>query len=690
MALLLVFTCILVPLALANSRRGLLAGILVLGFLYVFPGYALLSISKAAEGPLRLLLSPIFGIVTMVTAYDVSVRLSMERFFPYAAAVFSCAGLLLLLRHLRRIATRGFWKPEDLHEVIAGGLTALSVTLLYWRSGRFSLGNFVFYGPAGQDPLFHVTLLQRLLRHVPPDNFIVSGLRAPVYHYFDDLTLALTLRVQQVFHLGNTDIFDLYYRCYPTLIYFLLGALAYRVGRQLTGKTIGGILGNLVLLGAGGVGWLLGALQTAANALHLAAFQAWLFTEWTSWNGVDLILPLVHRPAHYHSLLISLAAITLLLQFQSGRRGWIAAGLLLGLMAGFNFTLAATFGISAATGAILLWLNQRKEDARDLTWLASFILMGGLPVIASMLLAGFHNPAPGFPFRGPNLEFTTSLWGGLLKRVFPALVVPIAALVVFPILTFGIRLFGLPMMLRADLGDRRHRGFASMLAIACILSFVVGTFFPYKALGGVAVIFVQPTLWILGLFSLIPIVTWLERHRASVWPVVLWGLLGIAWLQALGAFNLGRRAVFSGETVNALAEIRSSTPPDEVVAYMPTGLIESADFGHATETTNFTITAFTGLDGYVSSETYSTAFAVPSLHGRDDSDTLAQAKQIYEQRRGDVQSFLDGTISDAGYNRLAQDRVCWVIASGDALKYLSTALNPWRRTPDMAFYRLCP
>ncbi|HEY8671621.1 MAG TPA: hypothetical protein VIL63_12315, partial [Terriglobales bacterium] len=179
-------------------------------------------------------------------------------------------------------------------------------------------------------------------------------------------------------------------------------------------------------------------------------------------------------------------------------------------------------------------------------------------------------------------------------------------------------------------------------------------------------------------------------HKASLWPVVLWGLLGIAWVQALGAFNFGRSAVFSGETVNALAEIRSATPPDEVVASMPSGLIESPVLGHATETTNFAITAFTGLDGYVSSETYSTAFAVPGLHGRDDADVLAQAKQIYEQRRGDVQSFLDGTISDDGHKRLAQDGVCWIVASGDASQHPSAALKPWRRTPDMAFYRLCP
>ena len=70
-------------------------------------------------------------------------------------------------------------------------------------------------------------MLQRLLHHIPPDNFMFSGLRATVYHYFDDLTLALILRIQSTLHLGVTDLFDLFYRCYPTVVYFLLGAALY-------------------------------------------------------------------------------------------------------------------------------------------------------------------------------------------------------------------------------------------------------------------------------------------------------------------------------------------------------------------------------------------------------------------------------------------------------------------------------
>jgi hypothetical protein len=116
---------------------------------------------------------------------------------------------MVAILHARKWNTLSAPNSNEHAAFIAGTIVALSVAPLYWRSGRFSGDDFVFYGPAGQDPLFHVTLFQRLLQHVPPDNFIFSGLRASVYHYFDDLTLAWIVRSHSALHLGSTDIFDL-------------------------------------------------------------------------------------------------------------------------------------------------------------------------------------------------------------------------------------------------------------------------------------------------------------------------------------------------------------------------------------------------------------------------------------------------------------------------------------------------
>jgi len=685
-ASLLAFVLLLIPVVLSNHPEGAILGILVFVVIFFFPGYLLLSLLSRLPGGVRAVLSPVLGIVSITTAYDLFVRASLAAYFPYVVVVISAAGMILLARQTRT-APSSWWTLTRYESVVAGCALALTVAPLYWRSGRFSDGEFVFFGPAGQDPMFHVTLLQRLLHHVPPDNFMVSGLRPTVYHYFGDLTLALILRAQHTLHLGTTDLFDLYYRCYPVFLYFLLGALAYRAGRQLLGKARGGILSVLLLLGAGGLGWFLGALKTVVHASQFAVMRAALFSDWSSWDGIPSILPLVHRPAHYNSLLICLAAINVLLRPLRSRRDWLLAGLLLGLMAGFNFTLAATFGIATVLGSLILFWRHRQTEARDLAWFALFIFVGSLPVTAAMLLSGFHNVAPGFPFRGPNLEFPVTVWGALLGRKIPPALIPWASLIVFPLVGYGVKLFGVGAMTRLDLGEERHRGIALVFVVVFALSFATGTFFPYQGIG-MNIAFLQPTLWILGLFALHPIDAWLEHNRGNWRPLALWGMLGLTWVQTLVAFNFSSKVAFGQDTVRTFQEIRLLAAPDDVVAYLPSDLTGRAIWGYPQQSTNFAIMAMTGLDGYFSSEAYSKFSAVPGLSGRNPAEVLAQAECLYERRRDDIGSFLKGDITDAASARLANDHVRWIVVAGDAMQGISPTATPWRKTREIAVYRI--
>jgi hypothetical protein len=417
--------------------------------------------------------------------------------------------------------------------------------------------------------------------------------------------------------------------------------------------------------------------------------RAALFSSWTSWDGIDAILPLVHRPAHYNSLLICLAAINVLLRPERSRRDWLLAGLLLGLMAGFNFTLAATFGVAAVLGTLVLLVQRRQNEACDLTWFALFIFIGSLPVSAAMLMSGFHNPAPGFPFRGPNLEYPLTIWGVFLGRMIPVAFLPWASLLMFPIVAYGVKLFGIGAMVRSDLGEERHRGIAIVFGLVFALSFAIGTFFPYQGIG-IVVAFVQPTAWTLGLFSLHPIYAWLERNRGNWRPIILWGMLGLTWVQALGAYNFSSKAVLGQDTAHALQDVRLAAAPDDVVAYLPSDLTERPIWGPAQESTNFSIMAMTGLDGYFSSEEYTKFSAVPGLSGRNSADILAQAERLYQQRRDDVGSFLKGDITDAASARLAKDHVRWIVVSGNALLGISSTATPWRKNRETAVYRISP
>jgi len=685
---LLIFLMLLIPIALSNDPKGAICAIFVFVVLFFFPGYLLLTIVGRLPGGFRTLLSPIFGIVCITTVYDIFARASIATYFPYFVVALSAAGMILAALQAQQAPTASRWTPNGYESVMVGSALVLAIVPLFWRSGRLSDGEFVFYGPAGRDSLFHVTLLQRLVHHVPPDNFMVSGLRPSVYHYFDDLTMAVVLHTQNALHLGVVDLFDLYYRCYPILVYFLLGALAYRAGRQLLGTARGGVLSVLLLLGAGGLGWFFGALQTATHASHFAMLRAALFSDWTSWDGVDSILPLIHRPAHCHGLLICLAAITLLFRPDRSRRDWLLAGLLLGLMSGFNFTLAATFGVATVLACLVFLLQRRRREARDLAWFALFIFIASLPVCAAMLFSGFHNPTSGLPFRGPNLVFPVAVWGQFLGRIMPAALISWASLIVFPIVAYGIKLSGLRAMARFEIGGERHRSVAMVFAIAFALSFVIGTFFSYGAMGGIAIIFLQPTLWILGLFSLHPIDAWLERNRGTWRPVALWGMLGLTWVQALCAYNFSNQVTFDQDTAQVLQDIHLAAAPDDVIAYLPSDLAARPIWGHAEGSTNFAIMAMTGLDGYFSSESYTTLSAVSGLEGPSPTAVLVQAKRLYEQRRDDITSFVKGDLKDDGSARLARDHVRWIVVWGDSMQDISSPATPWRKTREIAVYKL--
>ncbi len=682
--LLILLLLLLIPVGLSNHPLLMFLSGLVLVAVFS-SGYLICAILAGISDRHCLLLSPVFGILCLTTLYDAFARLSLTIYFFYLVAALSASGVVVIaLRGFRDWASRD---SADLRTVLAGGSVVLLVCPLFWRSGRFSGTSFVFRGPAGQDHLFHVTLLQRLLQHVPPDNFMFAGLKPTIYHYFGDQAIAMILRAQQLLCPGTQDLFDVYYRCYPTLIYFLLGALAYFVGRQILGTAKGGLLSIfLVLLGAGGLGWAVGILQTAhAKGLH--AIEARLFSSWTAWDGVDAVLPLVHRPAHYNSLLICLAAISILLRPQRTRRCWMLSGLLLGLMAGFNFTLAATFGAAAVLGAILSLVGRNKNGTNDLAWLAVFIIIGSLPVNTEMLVSGFHNMAPGFPFRGPNLEFTTSAWGPLVSRVLPAHLVPIACLIVFPIFAYGLKLFGLPSLWRLDLGEEHHRPVAILLAVTFFISLLIGTFFPYQGLE-VSIIFLQPTIWILGLFALRPMGMWLQRNATNWRAVMVWTVIAGTCGQSLLAFNFSHECRFARDTIAALQDIRMASTPQDVVAYIPSYITHRAVLGDEYRSTNFAIMAMTGLDGYFSSQVYSKFNAVPGLAGKAAEEILEKAELLYEQRLADVESFTKGDITAESSARLMNDRVRWIVVAEDEIPHIRSSVKPWRRTHEIVIYKL--
>ncbi|MDP3973530.1 MAG: hypothetical protein Q8P92_01730 [Candidatus Daviesbacteria bacterium] len=73
------------------------------------------------------------------------------------------------------------------------------------------------WGPNTHDGMWHISLINQLVKHVPPENPIFGGEILKNYHYFYDLTIAATIYVTGI------SVIDLIFRFYPILLSSLLG-----------------------------------------------------------------------------------------------------------------------------------------------------------------------------------------------------------------------------------------------------------------------------------------------------------------------------------------------------------------------------------------------------------------------------------------------------------------------------------
>src|SRR6202011_1828069 len=116
---LLIVLLVLVPLVLSNSPVGAALGILVLAVIFFFPGYLLLTLLIRLPDGVRTVLSPVFGIVSITTAYDIFARASVGPYFPYLVVLLSAAGMVLVALQTRHAPTWSWWSLKGYESVTA-------------------------------------------------------------------------------------------------------------------------------------------------------------------------------------------------------------------------------------------------------------------------------------------------------------------------------------------------------------------------------------------------------------------------------------------------------------------------------------------------------------------------------------------------------------------------------------------
>ena len=103
-------------------------------------------------------------------------------------------------------------------------LGVLSQGMTMFRSGLIYDFGMGFWGPNGHDGVWHLALINQVLKGFPPPHPTLSGFKLTNYHYFYDLILALVNKLTFI------PIRYLYFQIFPIFLALGIGWLSFLVG----------------------------------------------------------------------------------------------------------------------------------------------------------------------------------------------------------------------------------------------------------------------------------------------------------------------------------------------------------------------------------------------------------------------------------------------------------------------------
>ncbi|MBU2592836.1 hypothetical protein KKD61_05300 [Patescibacteria group bacterium] len=362
---------------------------------------------------------------------------------PFESNWFWVFWIVLLAIFLIKKAALPFWVSGLV--IISGLLFSLPML----KSGLiydFGLG---FWGPNGHDGVWHLSLIGGANRSLPPENMIFSGTKISGYHWGFDLLASIIGRVFKL------PILDVYFRFLPLAFAFLIGFLSLKLALAITGRLSVGIWFLLLNFFAGSFGWLVTLFR-----------QRDIGGESLFWS-MQSISTLINPP-----YALSLVVLLLGLYFwfcPLKRKTWVRiliSGILFGLLGIIKIYASLLVGLSVA----FVWVYKLITKDKSSTKYFYLCLTIGLVSLVSLMAAGAFKGGSYLVFK--PLWFTHSLVESLDKLYLPRLAafrinlsqqwlsfkLPVFLLVemflvlIFLIGNLGIRIFGLPLLFKKNIG----------------------------------------------------------------------------------------------------------------------------------------------------------------------------------------------------------------------------------------------
>ncbi len=275
--------------------------VIFLIFAIILPGFVLTNkvFNKDTSVLLRLFVSATAGLVVLTLLFYISSLFHIKPvIFVYFLINFIIFFRFKFYDHLVNLPA--IKSPSNLIPVLLILMGTAFQAIPTFKSGlNFSYG-LGFWGPNTHDGIWHIALVNQLIKSVPPENPIYSAVVLKNYHFFYDLFIAATN------YFSKIPVGDLIFRFYPILFSLMLGIGSYYLVIRLFNNKTASLFSLYLVYFAGSFGWIVEFLRER----HFGGESAFWANQSVSFNlnppfavSLVIIVALIHiifsRPGNF-------------------------------------------------------------------------------------------------------------------------------------------------------------------------------------------------------------------------------------------------------------------------------------------------------------------------------------------------------------------------------------------------------
>lgn len=307
---------------------------------------------------LRLFLSGVTGFVMITLIFYLLSLLEIRPLIFLYLFVNIILFIRLKLYRVKIEISRGWFNLAILLIILAGTMFLAVPTFRNGLNFPYGLG---FWGPNTHDGIWHLSLINQLIKSVPPENPILAATALKNYHFFYDLLIAATN------FLSTIPPIDLVFRFYPVTFSLMLGIGTYYLIFNLFKDKLAVLLGLYFVYFAGSFGWIVSYIKER----NFAGESAFWANQSISYNL---------NPPFAISLLIIIALFHILFTFEKKiKNNIILAIILTGSLIGFK-----AYSAVLMLGSLLI-LGVIKRQSSYL-----LVFVCGLIITALIFFANFQ------------------------------------------------------------------------------------------------------------------------------------------------------------------------------------------------------------------------------------------------------------------------------------------------------------